>query len=67
MPEWTGEVVGMMHVHGIKATELAARIGWNDKYLSAILNGRRTPRDAEMQVKRALYALVEERSHGTGV
>jgi len=59
MPEWTGEIVGAMHVNRITAKQLADEIGWDAKYLSAILNGHRTPANAEKQVREALARLLE--------
>lgn len=59
MPDkWTGEVVGLMHVNCVSAKALAERLGWNPKYLSSVLNGRRTPKGAEEKVKAALDSLI---------
>ena len=38
---WTGNVVGRMHVYGIKNDELARRCGYSPQYLSMVLNGKR--------------------------
>ena len=63
MPDkWTGEVVGLMHVNGISAKDLAERLGWNPKYLSSVLNGRRKPKGAEEKVKAALDSLIAVQS-----
>lgn len=59
--QWTGELIGKMHIHGITAIELAERLGYNPKYLSAILNGRVSPKDAQMRCTEALEALLVER------
>lgn len=56
--QWTGEVIGEMHVHRIKMATLAAEIGWHEKYLSAVLNGHREPKDAEAKVRAALSRLT---------
>ena len=62
MPEkWTGNAVGLMHVHGIKADELAAKLGWHVKYLSTVLNGHRKPLKAENKVMAALNEVIAER------
>lgn len=61
MPEkWTGEVVGIMHVNRISFQTLADRIGWNVKYLSAVMNGHRKPAGAERMVKDALCEILAE-------
>lgn len=56
--EWTADIVGGMHLNGIKALELAREIGWNPKYLSTVLNGHKTPANAEKKVRSALDALI---------
>lgn len=56
--QWTGEVIGEMHVHRIKMSALAAEIGWHEKYLSAVLNGHREPKNAEAKVRAALERLI---------
>lgn len=60
--EWTGEVVGKMHVNGVGAKELARSMGINDKYLSMVLNGHRNPPNAEERIKAALDALIAEKA-----
>lgn len=54
LAKWTGKVIGEMHVAGITMKDLAAEIGWHEKYLSAVMNGRRNPKEAEAKVKEAL-------------
>ena len=63
MPEkWTGEVIGMMHNNRVSFQQLADKLGWHVKYLSAVLNSKRSPMDAEQKVKSALYELITEQS-----
>lgn len=61
MPEWTGEIVKIMHLNGITAKRLAEKAGYSEKYFSAVLNGRRTPRRAEEKVRGALQELIAEK------
>ena len=56
--QWTGELIGNMHLTGITAKQLAAEVGWNEKYLSVVLNGHRAPKDAEEKLKAALNRLI---------
>ena len=56
-PVWTGYLVGLMHIEGICAKELAQEVGWGDKYLSAVLCGRRQPAGAEQKVMEAYARL----------
>ena len=58
--KWTGDAVAMMHVYNISAVELAGKIGWNPKYLSAVLNCKRCPKGAENVIMTALRELTEE-------
>ena len=56
--QWTGDVIGEMHVAGVSMQRLADEVGWNVKYLSAVLNCRREPKGAEEKVRAALAAVV---------
>lgn len=60
--QWTAEIIGQMHLHGITAVQLASAVGWHPKYLSAVLNGRKTPEAAERKVRDALERLISELS-----
>lgn len=55
--QWTGALIGGMHLMGISAKQLAAEAGWHEKYLSAVLNGHRNPRGAEQKLTAALIRL----------
>lgn len=52
--QWTGEIVGEMHIKNVSAKDLAKVLGWNPKYLSAVLNGHREPKNAERIIRDAL-------------
>ncbi len=56
--QWTGQIIGEMHIAGITAKQLAEAAGWNPKYLSAVLNGHRAPKTAEQTLRRALDTLL---------
>lgn len=62
--QWTAEVVGKMHLHKITAVQLAEKIGWHPKYLSAVLNGKREPKHAEVIVKSAMKKIIDEQKEG---
>jgi hypothetical protein len=57
--QWTGGVVGEMHNKNISGKMLAAEIGWNEKYLSTVLNSENPPAKAEAKVKAALERLIQ--------
>lgn len=63
--QWTGEIIGKMHLHKVTGIELADALKWHPKYLSAVLNGRKTPKDAEQKVCTALDALISAQSHSS--
>lgn len=60
MPEqWTAEIVGKMHLYAISRSEVAAAIGCTLEYVSAVLNGKRKPKDAEQKFSVALDELIK--------
>ena len=58
--EWTGEIVGRLHTLGLNAKDLAAQLGYNHVYVSAVLNGRRNPKQAEGKFRAALDELAAQ-------
>lgn len=56
--QWTADVIGKMHLSGITAKRLAVEVGWNEKYLSVVLNGHREPKNAEATLRAALDRLA---------
>lgn len=56
--QWTADIVGKMHLQGITAIELSNQLGYNPKYVSAVLNGRREPKGAEERFRKALDELI---------
>lgn len=64
--QWTGRLIGEMHVAGVTAKQLAAEAGWHEKYLSAVLNGHREPKKAEETLRAALARLIEEKGADKG-
>ena len=41
--QWTAEVIGKMHLYGIKIQELAEYLDYHPKYVSMVLNGKKEP------------------------
>lgn len=60
--QWTGNVVGKMHLAGVRKSDLAKAIGYTPEYLSMILNGHRSPKDAQKTIESALDRLINEHS-----
>lgn len=59
--QWTGRIVGEIHNHKLTAKELAKEVGWNDKYLSQILNSENPPKAAEQKLTDALNRIIERK------
>ena len=62
--QWTGEIVGKMHLARITQTALAAHMGVTREYVTNILNGKRNPKGAEARFRAAVDALAAQ-SHDT--
>ena len=60
--QWTGAFIGRLHTNNISAKDFAVYVGINPRYLSAVLNGKRNPKNAEKRFNEALDRLLEERS-----
>ena len=56
--QWTAKIIGEMHLNGVTAKQLAAEVGWHEKYLSAVLNGRREPKNAEQTLVDGLARII---------
>ena len=63
--QWTGKIVGEIHNNRLTCKELAKELGWNEKYLSQVLNSEDPPKDAEHKVGTALERLIERKRQGS--
>lgn len=52
-PEWTGKLLGEMHNNRITYDDIAERLGVTKSYVSMVLNGARTPQDAQVRFEQA--------------
>lgn len=59
--QWTAEILGEMHLHGVTAKQLSEKLGFNPKYVSAVMNGHRSPKEAEAKFRAALAELIDEK------
>ena len=62
LEEWTGRVVGELHVQGITMQQLAEEMGITNRYLAMVINGHRNPPDAEKRCWEAIKRIVDRRS-----
>ncbi len=44
--QWACDIIGKMHQYKVTALQLSAQIGYHPKYVSAILNGHKCPKNA---------------------
>ena len=62
--QWTGNLVDRMHNNRISNRELADKLSVSNKWVSMVLNGHRSPKDAEQRFNAALDALIKEKEVG---
>lgn len=60
--QWTGEIVGQMHNNSVNGKALAAELGWNEKYLSQVLNSGNPPKKAEEKIRAALDRIIARKT-----
>lgn len=59
--QWIAGAVGKMHIHRIENRELASKMGFTPQYVSMVLNGKKTPKNAESRFCQAIDELISER------
>ena len=58
--QWTAEIIGKMHLNSVTHKRLAEAVGWHPKYLSAVLNGKKSPAGAEVKLRSALDGIIAD-------
>lgn len=58
--QWTGRIVGELHNNRITLKELAKEVGWNDKYLSQVINSENPSKGSEQKLTAAMNRLIEK-------
>lgn len=58
LAHWIGEIVGLMHKHGISNKQLAAHMGVTPEYVSMVLNGHREPNGIEDRLRNAISEII---------
>lgn len=56
--QWTADIISEMHLNGIQKQQLAHELGVSLNYVGMILNGHRSPPDAEAKFRAALNQLL---------
>lgn len=59
LAHWIGEIVGLMHKHGISNKQLAAHLGMTPEYISMVLNGHREPVGIEARLRAAIDEITK--------
>ena len=59
--QWTAEVIGQMHLAGIKQTDVAKHLGVTRAYINMILQGKRNPPTGEKQIRQAVAELAAKK------
>lgn len=61
MEQWIAGVVGKMHINKITQSQLAEKLGVTNDYVWMILNGKKTPKDAEQRITKAIDEIIAAR------
>jgi transcriptional regulator with XRE-family HTH domain len=65
MPEkWTGKLIGRMHNESITRQDVANELGVGKSYVTMLLNGTRTQKDARQRLESAVDAIIAKRKRG---
>lgn len=62
LAQWMEAFFGKKRAYKVKDAEIAAEVGWHPKYLSAVLNGHRSPQCAEEKLTAALDRIIERKT-----
>lgn len=57
--KWTGDIVAMLHVHGISQKQLAEQMGLTRQYVSLVLAGNKNPSDMESRMRAAIREIID--------
>ena len=61
MEQWIADVVGKMHINKITQSQLAGKMGVTNDYIWMILNGKKSPKNAENRINSAIDQILAER------
>ena len=61
MDNWIANAIGKMHINDIKQDEVASKMRIRRDYLNKILNGKKTPKDAETRIMSAIDEIILEK------
>lgn len=58
--QWTAQLIGTMHLYGITQIQLAEKLQVTAEYVNMVLNGRRSPKSAEVKFGKAVEDLIKK-------
>ncbi len=61
MEQWIANAVGKMHVNKVSQTDIAKKMGVTNDYIWMILNGKKSPANAEARIMTAISDIIRER------
>ena len=62
MEQWIANAVGKMHVNKVSQTDIAKKMGVTNDYIWMILNGKKSPKNAEARITTAISDIIRERN-----
>lgn len=62
MNNWIASAVGKMHVNKISNIELAKKMNVTPQYISMILNGKKSTKNAETRINDAIDSIIAEQN-----
>ena len=62
MSDWIASAVGKMHINKISNIELAKKMNVTPQYISMILNGKKSTKNAESRINDAIDSIIAEQN-----
>ena len=62
MSNWIASAVGKMHINKISNIELAKKMNVTPQYISMILNGKKSTKNAESRINDAIDSIISEQN-----
>ena len=62
MEQWIANAVGKMYVNKVSQTDIAKKMGVTNDYIWMILNGKKSPKNAEARITTAISDIIRERN-----
>ena len=60
-PEWTGDIVKLMHLYGVTRKEVADELGVTNAYITMVLNGRQVKDKTKDRINSAVVKIISNK------